>query len=143
MEERSFIGCPSNDYRVLYGRVNVKFYLGLAEVCRYGGTTGQRELQFTGFVKHPLGFVPTVGEMFVIEDRYGALALFENPDNLLIHPPARQEPLPFEVRWIFSVFSDDDNAIDSKLLAPKRNGLAYLFKDRNVFCLAYFLTQLT
>jgi hypothetical protein len=55
---------------------------------------GQGKVQFTGFIKHPLGVVPIVGEVLIVEHRHCAFTLLENPYNLLINPPARQEPVP-------------------------------------------------
>src|SRR5688572_3264786 len=141
MENGSLICSASNHDRVLYRCIDSEVYLGLTEVSRYGGAAGQWKVQFTGLVKHPLGFVPTVGEVLVVKDWHRALALLENPDNLLVDPPARQEPLPFEIGWIFPVFSDDDNTIHRKFLLPKRDGFTYSVKDRNAFRFAYFLTQ--
>ena len=77
------------------------------------------KVQFTGFVKHPLGFVPIVGEVLVVKDWHRALALLENPDNLLVDPPARQEPVPLEIGWILPVFSDYDNTIHRKFRSPQ------------------------
>src|ERR1051326_3932383 len=119
MENGSLIGSASKHDRVLDRRIDRDLYLGLAEVNRYRGTSGQRKVQLTGFVKHPLGVVPIVGEVLVVEDRHRALALLENPDNLLINPPARQEPVTLEIGWIIPVFSDDDNTVHRKFLPPK------------------------
>src|SRR6478609_11168296 len=97
MENASLIRRASKHDRVLYRRIDSDLYLGLAEVDRYGRTSRQRKVQLTGFVKHPLGVVPIVGEVLVVKDRHRTLALLENPDNLLIHPPARQEPVALEI----------------------------------------------
>src|SRR5690348_1128209 len=79
--------------------------------------------------------------MLVVEDWHGALTLLENPDNLLIEPPARIVCLPFEIRMIMPVFSDQDNTIHRKFLPPKRDGFTYRVKDRNAFRFAHFPTQ--
>src|SRR5688572_25529541 len=140
MKKGSLITSTSYNDRCLDGRVDIKFYLRLTEVDWYRGTTGQWKIQLTGFVKHPLRFVPTNREVLVVKNRHGAFALLKNFNNLLIDPPARQHPLPFEVGWIFPVFSYNDNAINRKFLTSKRNGLANCFEDGNVFRLANFLT---
>src|SRR5437588_516163 len=125
MEDASLIGSASKHDRVLYWRIDSDLDLGLAEVDRYGGTSGQRKVQLTGFVKHPLGVVPIVGEVLVVKHRHRALALLENPDHLLIYPPARQEPVALEIGWIVSVFSDDDNTIHRKFFPPTCYSLSY------------------
>src|SRR5215218_904306 len=114
MENGSLICRASNHDRVLYRRIDGQVYLGRAEVGRYGGTAGQGKVQFTGPVKHPLGIVPIVREVLVVKDRHRAFALLEDPDNLLVHPPARQEPVPSEIGWIIPVFSDDDDTVYGK-----------------------------
>src|SRR5262249_52329259 len=96
MEKASLISSTSSHHRCLYGRIDIQFDLRLA-VERYRGTTEQGKVQLARFVEHPLGFVPTGGEVLVIEDRHGALALLENPDNLLIQPPTWIVFLPFEI----------------------------------------------
>jgi len=106
MEKASLISSASSHDRCLYGRIDIEFYLGLAVVERYGGTAVQGKVQLTRFVKHPLGFVPTGGEVLVVKDWHRALALLENPDNLLVEPPARIVFLPFEIAMINPVFSD-------------------------------------
>src|SRR5690348_7553467 len=107
MENASLIWGGSKHDRVLDRRIDTDLYLGLAEVDRYRRTSGQRKVQLTGFVKHPLGVVPIVGEVLIVRHRHRALALLENPDNLLINPPARQEPVALEIGWIIAVFCDD------------------------------------
>src|SRR5688572_9779869 len=141
MENGSLICSASNHDRVLYRRIDSEVHLGLTEVGRYGRTAGQWKVQFTGFVKHPLGIVPIVGEVLVVKYWHRALALIENPDNLLVHPPARQEPVPLEIGWIIPVFSDDDNTIHRKFPPPKCDSLSHCLIDGNVFRFAYFLTQ--
>ncbi len=79
--------------------------------------------------------------MLVVKDRHRAFALLENPDNLLIYPPARQEPVALEIGWIVPVFSDDDNTIHRKFPPPTGDSLSYCLIDGNVFRFAYFLTQ--
>ena len=101
----------------------------------------QGKVQLTRFVKHPLGFVPTGGEVLVVKDWHRALALLENPDNLLVEPPARIVFLPFEIAMINPVFSDEDNTIHRKFLPPEREGFTYCVEDRNAFRFAYFLSQ--
>src|SRR3954452_15988250 len=124
MKNASLIRRGSEHDRVLYRRIASDLYLGLAEVHRYGGTSGQRKLQLTGFVKHPLGVVPIVGEVLIVKHRHRALALLENPDNLLIHPPARQEPVALEIGWIVPVFCYDDHTIHREFLPPKCDSLS-------------------
>ncbi len=114
MEDGSLICGVSNHNRVLDWRIDSEFYLGLAEVGRYGGPPGEGKVQFTGFVKHPLGVVPIVGEVLVVKHGHRAFALLEDPDNLLVNPPARQEPVPLEIGWIIPMFTDDDNTIHRK-----------------------------
>ena len=137
MENGSLVCSASNHDRVLYRRIDSEVYLGLTEVGRYGGTAGQWKVQFTGFVKHPLGIVPIVGEVLVVKDWHRALVLLEDPDNVLVHPPARQEPVPLEIGWIVPVFSDYDNTIDRKFGSSKLDGLTYGLIDRYVFRRAY------
>src|SRR5215831_16901206 len=141
MENASLIWSGSKHDRVLNWRIDSDFYLGLAEVDRYGGTSGQRKVQLTGFVKHPFGVVPIVGEVLVVKHRHRALALLEYPDNLLIYPPARQEPVTLEIGWIVPVFCDDDNTVDRKFLSAQCDSLSYCLIDGNAFRFAYFLTQ--
>src|SRR5271156_3636329 len=107
MEDGSFIGGVSNHNRVLHWRIDSEFYLGLAEVDRYGRPSGERKAQFTGLVKHPLGVIPIVGEVLVVKYRHRAVALLKDPDNLLVNPPARQEPVSLKVSWIVPMFTDD------------------------------------
>src|SRR5580658_5735265 len=108
---------------------------------RYGGTAVQGKAQLARFVKHPLGFVPTGGEVLVVKDRHRALALLENADNLLVEPPARIIFLSFEIAMVNPVFSDQDNTIHRKFLPPEREGLTYGVTDRNVFRFAHFPAQ--
>src|SRR5580658_6881294 len=108
---------------------------------RYGGTAVQGKAQLARFVKHPLGFVPTGGEVLVVKDWHRALALLENPDNLLVQPPARIVFLPFEIAVVNPVFSHQDNTIHRKLLSPQRNGLSDGVKDRNAFRFTNLLAQ--
>jgi hypothetical protein len=65
-----------------------------------------RESSAHEICQNPLGFVPTGGEMLVIKDWCRAFALLENPDNLLVEPPARIVFLTFEIAMINPVFSD-------------------------------------
>ena len=74
MEDGSLVrGMSPTTSRVLHWRVDSEFYLGLAVVDGYGGTSGEGKVQFTGFVKHPLGVVPIVGEVLVVKDWHRAL----------------------------------------------------------------------
>src|SRR5687768_7114144 len=100
MEDGPLVGSAAKHDRVLDWRIESDLYLGVAEVDRYGGTPGQGKVQFAGFAKHPLGLVPIVGEVLVVKNRDRAFALLENPDHLLIDPPARQEPVALEIGWI-------------------------------------------
>src|SRR4030095_15013048 len=50
MKKGSLISSASNHHRCFYRRIDIEFYLGLAEVDRYGGTAGQRKVQLTRFV---------------------------------------------------------------------------------------------
>src|SRR6185437_16716190 len=99
----------SNDEAVFQRCIGKDIYLGRAVVNGYGGTAGEGKVQFTGFIKHPLGVVPIVGEVFVVKDWHRAVTLLEDLDHLLVDPPARQEPVSFEIGWIVAVFADDDN----------------------------------
>src|ERR1700760_1889661 len=141
MKDGSFIRGVSHDNGVLNWRIDREFYLGLAEVGRYGGPPGKGKAQFTGFVEHPLGVVPIVGEVFVVKHGHRAFALLEDPDNLLVNPPTRQEPVPLEISWIIPMFTDYDDTIHGKFAPPKRYGLTDCLIDGNVFCFAYFLAQ--
>src|SRR6185503_11028873 len=87
------------------------------------------------------GIVPIVGEVLVVEDWHRALALLEGPDNLLVHPPARQQPVSLEIGWIVSVFSDYDDTIYRKFGSAKPDGLTYGLMDGYLFRRAYFLAQ--
>src|SRR6185436_9157450 len=141
MEDAPLIRSGSQDDRVLDWAFDRDLYLGLAEVDRYGGTSGQGKVQLTGFVKHPLGVVPIIGEVLVVKHRRRALALLENPDNLLIDPPARQEPVTLEIGWIVPVFPDDDHTIHRQFLPAECDSLANCLIDGNILRLADFLTQ--
>src|SRR4051812_44731468 len=44
-----------------------------------------KKVQLTGFVEHPFRIIPIVGKVLVVKDRNRALALFENPNNLLVN----------------------------------------------------------
>src|SRR4051812_4330767 len=140
MEKASLIFRASSHDRCLYGRIDIEFYLGLAVVERYGGPAEQRKVQLTGFIKHPLGFVPTGGEVLIVKDRHRPLALLKHPDDLLIEPPARIVFLPFEIGMVIPVFSDQDNAIHCKFLSAERDSFRYGVEDRNAFRFADFLT---
>src|SRR5690606_24722040 len=63
------------------------------------------------------------------------------PDNLIVDPPARQEPVPLEIGWIITVFCYYDNAIHCKFLPSKRNGFADRLKDRNTFRFSDLLAE--
>src|SRR4051794_3241828 len=141
MEKASLIFSTSSHDRCFYGCINIQLYLGLPVVERYGGTAEQGKVQLTRLVKHPPGFVPTGGEVLVVKDWHRALALLENPDNLLIEPPARIVFLPFEIAVINPVLSDKHDAIHRKLLAPECQGFTYCVKYRNAFRFAHFLSQ--
>src|SRR5689334_1378327 len=141
MENASLVWSGSKHDRVLDRRIDRDLYLGLAEVDRYRGTSGQRKVQLTGFVKHPLGVVPIVGEVLIVKHRHRAITPLEDPDNLLINPPARQEPVALEIGWIVAVFCDDDHTVHRKFLPAKCDSLSYCLIDRNIFRFAYFLTQ--
>ena len=67
--------------------------------------------------------------------------MLEHPDHLLIHPPARQEPVPLEIGWIVPVFSDDHDAIDRKVRPPKLDRLTDGLVDGDVLRLGDFLAQ--
>src|SRR3982750_1546338 len=79
--------------------------------------------------------------MLVVEAGHGALTLLENPDNLLVEPPARIVGLPFEIAVVNPVFSHQDNTIHRQFLPPEREGFPDGGKDRNALRLADFLTQ--
>src|SRR6201987_880596 len=100
MEDGAFICGVSNHNGILNWRIDSEFYFGLAEVRRYGGPPGERKAPFTRFVKHPLGVVPIIGEVFVVKHGHRAFAPLEDTDNLLVNPPARQEPVPLEISRI-------------------------------------------
>src|SRR5262249_50698143 len=100
VKKASLISGASSHDRRLDGSINVEFYLGLAVVERYGGTAKQGKVQLTRFVNHPLGLVPTGGEVLVVEDWHGTLALLENPNDLLVEPPAGIVCLPFEIAMV-------------------------------------------
>src|SRR5262249_8001823 len=140
MEKASLIFRASRHDRCLYGRIDIEFYLGLAVVERYGGPAEQGKVQLTGFIKHPLGFVPTGGEVLVVKDRHRAFAVLDTPDDLLLRPPARIVLLPFELGMVIPVFSDQDNPIHRKFLSPERGSFRYCAEDRNAFRFADFLT---
>jgi hypothetical protein len=80
--------------------------------------------------------------VLVVEDWHRATAPFKNTDNLLVDPPARQEPVPLEIGWIIPVFSDYHDTIHSKFLTSKSDGFINCLKDRDAFRFAYLLTQL-
>lgn len=79
--------------------------------------------------------------MLVVEDWHRALTLLENPDNLLVKPPARIVFLPFEIAMVISVFSDQDNTIHRKFLRAERERFTDCVKDRNPFRFTHFPTQ--
>ena len=81
------------------------------------------KIQLTGFVEHPLRLVPVAGEVLVVE--HGTeLALFEDLHHLAVNPPARPEPVPFEICRTIPMFCDDNNAIDPKFLTAQRDCFA-------------------
>ena len=141
MEDGPLIRGVSNHDRVLNWRIDSELYLGLAEVDRYGGPPTEGKTQLTGFIEHPFGVIPIVGEVLVVKDGHRAFAPLEDPDNLLVDPPARQEPMPLEVSWIIPMFTNDDNTIHSKFAPPKCYGLLDWLIDGNILCFAYFLAQ--
>src|SRR5690606_356887 len=141
MEYASLIPSASHYDRILYRRINIQFDFRLTVVHRNGGPTRQGKVQLTGFVKHPLSFVPVVGKVLVVKDRHRAFALLKNPDNLIVDPPARQEPVPLEILWVITVFRHNDNPIHSKFFSPQRNSFADGLKDGNAFGICYLLTE--
>jgi len=141
MEDGSLIRRGSNHNRVSNRRISDEIYLGVAKVKLYRRPPAEGKVQLTGFVEHPLGVVPVVGEVLVVKNGYRAFALLENLDHLLIDPPTWQEPVPFEIGWIIPMFADDDDTIHRQFFPAKRDGFPDRFKDWNIFRFAYFLTQ--
>ena len=76
--------------------------------------------------------------MLVVEDRHRTLALLEDPDNLLVEPPAWIIFLPDEIVVIDPVLSDEHHPIHGQFLAAEREGFSNCVEDRNVFDLHTF-----
>jgi hypothetical protein len=64
--------------------------------------------------------------VLVVENGHRALALLENPDNLLVEPPARIVLLPLEVAVINPVLPDEDDTVHVEFLPPEREGMLKL-----------------
>lgn len=92
MENAAFRAAGGGDDGGSHWGIDIEFDVGLAVVEGDGGAAKEGEVAFAEFVEHPLGFVPTGGEVLVVADLDGAFALFEDLDDLLVEPQAGGDP---------------------------------------------------